>query len=110
MVCPDSDCHTKLTDMCKLVHSSQEGLSSKVSRASATKWVIAIIGFFVSIVIVLALAWGKAADERKQNKQDIAVISVSLENLRELLLDIKSNQVTKGDIYKAIKRAREEDD
>ena len=108
MACPDSDCHTKVNETCKLVHSAADGLPSKVSKSYANKWAIAILGFAVSIIIVVALAWGAAKDERKQNKQDVAVVKESItrgfERMFDKLDDLEKSQITFQDVHDAITR------
>lgn len=108
MACPDTDCHQKVLDTCRLIHSEKEGLPSKVSKASATKWAVTIIGYLVVVTLAVMGAWSMASTERKQNKQDIAVIGESICNMKELLHEIKANQVTKGDIYRAIKSVQDD--
>jgi len=110
MVCQDPDCHEKVTTVCKLIHDQDKGLSSKVAKSSMNKWVIAILGFMVTITIAVLVAWGAASSERKQNKQDIAVIGVTMGNMKELLVEIKTNQVTKGDIYKIVKKVKDDNE
>ena len=94
---PNFECQ-KVKDVCKLIHSEEQGLPSKVSKKSMSKWVISLIGFAVSITIVIALAWGQLRTEVTKNTTHFGHIQKSLEEL-------KASQITKGDIYKAIKRA-----
>ena len=115
MACPDQDCHQKLADTCKLVHSSTEGLPSKVAKTSMTKWVIAIIGFGLTIVgfiitisIILSSSVSNslatAKDEIKQNKQDVAIVAntmqLGFDRMNEKLDSVVESQRR---IWKAVK-------
>ena len=91
MTCPDTECHDKVTTVCKLVHDGDKGLPSKVSKTTMSGWIKSIIGYLVVITLAIMGAWGVASTQRNQNKQDIAVITVMLKSMP-----------TKGDIYRII--------
>ena len=93
MTCPDSDCHTKVNDTCRLVHSPADGLPSKVSKSTMTKWVIAVLGFMVTISIVLAMAWGNTKEQVVKNTTNYEHLVKSIEKMP-----------TKGDIYRIVNK------
>ena len=108
MTCPDSDCHTKVNDTCKLVHSPKDGLPSKVSRKAMIGSIFAIASLLTGFTLYAMGSASTARTERTENAKSIEIIKTDYNHIRETMNEIKETQLTKGDIYKAIKRALKE--
>jgi len=81
---------------CVGLEDIKKELPDKVDRKITTKWIIALIGYSVTIIIILGVAWGKAKDERNENKKDIAVMSQAIkdgfEHMSEKLDNMQASQ------------------
>ena len=72
-----------------------EGIKDKMLTKKLFMWVI---GFIILALFSLAAIAGK-------NQVDIGKVQTHYEHIQKDLKEIKDSQLTKGDIYKAIRRA-----
>ena len=75
-------------------------LKSKVSRKTLAIIAIAMTGF----IIAGLTAWGGAKDERKENKQSIAVVQKEISYIKETTGRIEKNQMKPEDLLREIRK------
>jgi len=74
-------------------------LKNKVSKKILLVIAIAMTGF----IIAGLTAWGEAKDERKENKQSIAVIQKEMGHIKKTTDNIEKNQIDPEDFLRKIR-------
>jgi len=99
--------HDKEIDGMKKAMFGADGLSGvcgclkgKVSRKTLAVIAIAMTGF----IIAGLTAWGGAKDERKENKQSIAVVQKEISYIKETTGRIEKNQMKPEDLLREIRK------
>ena len=81
-----------------------DGKSGIAEDYVSKKRVWLFIGIMAGFIIVGISAWGKARDERMQNKEFIAVIQSELGGIKSSINEIKANQLNPIDLLNNIKK------
>ena len=100
--CEDPDCKRTMErrlavhDKTLYGNDGTTGLNSsvheKVDKSSMSRFVLFFVGAIITLSISFAGVWGNAANERKENKSQIAVIQSQLEAIKEDINEIKASQ------------------
>ena len=77
-----------------------KALKRKVSRSTLITIAIVFCGFIVAGLT----AWGGAKDERKENKQSIAVVQKEISYIKETTGRIEKNQMKPEDLLREIRK------
>ena len=77
-----------------------KALKHKVSRSTLITIAIVFCGFIVAGLT----AWGGAKDERKENKQSIAVVQKEISYIKETTGRIEKNQMKPEDLLREIRK------
>jgi len=88
--CPDKDCHEAIA-----LH-----LKSKVSW----KALVPIVAIIITLAAAGLNAWGNAKDERKENKQAVALLGAHLDNIERAINKIEQRQIDPAALIKEIER------
>ena len=82
-------------------------VKSKVSKKALMAWIGSVIGILAMFTVAGLTAWGNAKDERKDNKQSIAVIQSDVQNkfdsLEKSINEVKSRQIDPRELLKEIR-------
>ena len=94
MTCPDKECHKNL----------MLRLKSKISW----KALVPVVGMILVILIAGLTAWGKAKDERRDNKEGVLILKTQLTGIEKSLDEIKRKQIAPEELIRSIKEAIKE--
>jgi len=83
-------------------------VKSKVSKKALIGWIGSITGVLAIYVLSGMTAWGTAKDERKENKQNIAVIQKDVQNkfdaLEKSMDEIKHKLIDPDNLLREIRK------
>ena len=89
-------------------------VKSKVSKKALIGWIGSIVGVLAIYILSGLTAWGKAKDERKENKQNIAVIQNDVQNkfiaIEKTIKEIKEKQIDPEKLLDEIRKIIKQQD
>jgi len=88
--CPDKDCH--------------EDMALRLKSKVSWKALVPIVAIIITLAAAGLNAWGNAKDERKENKQSVALLGAHLDNIERAINKIEQRQIDPEDLIRQIER------
>jgi len=67
---------------CNGLETVKTGLHEKVDRTSASKWVMGLIGYGITLLLALGIAWGSLRIEVTRNSTHFEHISKTMDDIQ----------------------------